>query len=107
MGLCYRCEYRALVMEGEHGPRYECNAKDHEVGSCYMFRPVKPPVLQKSPGYKGRPRLEPIMCCARERMAGIANCGLGVKKIGRDKLSLYWIPGNTFGTKKKASRRKA
>jgi hypothetical protein len=50
IGLCFRCEHRARFFETGHGPRCECQAKNQAVGSCYMYRPVRPVVLAPNDG---------------------------------------------------------
>ena len=49
--LCYRCEIRASILEGdEHIPRYECGDTTRAVTGCYLFVPTLPPVLKKAKG---------------------------------------------------------
>ena len=52
--LCHRCEYRAQYLEGEsikkgsgRGPRMECKS-NWAVNSCYMYKPIKPLVIEPS-----------------------------------------------------------
>ena len=49
IGLCHRCEHRAVWHETKARPRYECGAED-AVAGCYMYKPVKPVVLVKVKG---------------------------------------------------------
>lgn len=95
IGLCFRCEQRARVMEGEHGPRYECNEKTSSRVSCYMYRPVRPVVTKKAPGYKKRPRFGPGLICAREMAVEVCSDKHGLlvpRDLGRGKVCLFWMP---------------
>lgn len=67
IALCHRCEYRALYKEEGHRPRYECGM-DYAVCSCYMYRPVKPVLLERNAGDR-RPLGGPAMFGARAHRA--------------------------------------
>lgn len=92
IGLCFRCEERARVMEGEHGSRYECNNKNVNVCSCYMYKPVKPVVTKISKGYKKDLRFAPAIVSARETGCEILDGKLILEDFGYGKACLYWKP---------------
>lgn len=49
LGLCWRCEWRALAFETGHGPRHECHSDLLQAKyACYMYRPVKPYIVSKA-----------------------------------------------------------
>ena len=66
MGLCFRCEFRARYLEKKQevgeatAPRFECHMVEQSVHSCYMFRPVKPLVIEKNDSEKQLPIDRPI-----------------------------------------------
>jgi hypothetical protein len=55
-GLCHRCEHRVNFIEhkgiGCARPKYECGDLTITKGSCYMYMPVKPVILQVQKGDK-------------------------------------------------------
>jgi len=50
--LCYRCEHRAMFLEGEYRPRHECGLITSAVENCYMYRPTRPMIIKKQKGDK-------------------------------------------------------
>jgi hypothetical protein len=104
MGLCHRCEHRALALEskGEWRPRYQCGDVNRNVIDCYMYRPVKPLILEPAdserrlklfPGRRGRPRFVGCMFAGREQAAGIADCEIVATPQGPpDGTVLWWWP---------------
>jgi hypothetical protein len=88
--LCFRCEFRARFHETGSGPRHECKM-DYGVRSCYMYRPVRPCLLE--PLRKDiRPRFGPSLISSRERCAGIADGSYVAKKVKGNVCVLYWTP---------------
>jgi len=75
IGLCFRCEHRALWHEtaGAHRPRHECGEWARAVGGCYMFLPVRPCVLARSDG-DTRPIAASWMLAARSRGVEVCDC---------------------------------
>ena len=52
VGLCHRCEHRALNRENpNYQPRCECGDKGATY-ACYMYRPIVPVILTKVKGDK-------------------------------------------------------
>lgn len=94
-GLCFRCEHRAMFLERGMQPRCECGDVEGTVCSCYMYKPVRPVLLDRNEG-DDRPRFAGAMIAARERCVGVAerdvDIELGlVERNGR--AMLYWKPG--------------
>ena len=91
MSLCYRCEHRAINKEDpdEH-PRYECGTDD-SVGSCYMYKPVKPVLLSPNKG-DDRPVFAGSLISARMRRVEMPEdlMELEGKEISEGKYVLYW-----------------
>ena len=96
-GLCFRCEHRARHLEGDHGPRFECQQPASTCGSCYMFTPVLPPVLARAPGQPRWRKLNmPSMFRARSIAAGYAR---PVYHVGREPaFELTLVAGRKRGT---------
>lgn len=55
MGLCFRCEHRAIFLEEDKKPRAECGNSTRSVVSCYMFTPTKPITVKRSVPNDDRP----------------------------------------------------
>ena len=92
IGLCFRCEHRARYLETNQRPRLECSLTDKSVYSCYMYRPVKPVILEKNKNDR-RYQLAPMMMSARSHVYRLPKDGdeiiLIATKIKR-KLFLFW-----------------
>jgi DNA-directed RNA polymerase subunit RPC12/RpoP len=118
-GLCNRCETRAEHFETGSQPRCECGsvelvkadkddvvaascphcngrvrAKPQAVVGCYMYRPVRPVVLQKRAG-DGRPQFSEAMVSARSEGVRTAcskeDIDLASWSKGNDTM-LFWMP---------------
>ena len=94
--LCFRCEYRARALESGSGPRYECTylskgGKPQGVSSCYLYRPVSPLVLSRTPGDLRSP-FGPAMCCARSCAVSVAQVKYRIKTTGKRLWVLYAVP---------------
>jgi len=89
--LCYRCEKRARYLEDGHAPRCECADVNRAVYCCYAYRPVKPVVLARAPGYEDRPRFSPGMICARERAVRVYDGEYAVADV-KDGSVIYVLP---------------
>ena len=91
IGLCYRCEHRALYNETQdHTPRYECGCPSQSVVSCYMYQPVKSLIMARNKGDK-RPLFGPQMISARSHAIGIAKGEYQVIKQGKG-FALFYMP---------------
>lgn len=88
MGLCYRCEYRALFHETGNGPRCECQDPKSSVRSCYMYKPVKPVVLAPNEG-DSRPMFAGAMISCRSHFVRVAEGRIRGKGFD-DGVVLYW-----------------
>lgn len=88
--LCFRCEFRTLVMEGNPGPRSECNQTDKAVHACYMYRPVAPLILKPIKGEK-RPILAHYYLSGRCHSVGIAEGEYHAVKRKNGTVA-YWRP---------------
>lgn len=89
-GLCFRCEHRALSLEGKGEPRCECGMHTVQVMSCYMFKPTKPIITKVASGYKKCLRFGPTFLAAREQGIELFEGHLSLKKLKQDKVYLYW-----------------
>lgn len=71
VSLCFRCEHRALWHEsnGEWKPRCECGDYKISKFTCYMYRPVKPVVLEKLDKKDRRSVFSPALFSARSCIA--------------------------------------
>ena len=94
IGLCFRCEWRALFLEKEMRPRYECGVIKEAKVSCYMFKPIQPVILAPLDRKDKRPRFAGAMISSREQVCGLAeNFELGTHKGNKkDEVILYWKP---------------
>ena len=92
MSLCYRCEHRAQFNESERRPRYECGDTKMSVCGCYMYKPVRPVILEKDKD-DIRPQFGPQMISARSRFKGVADSRLSIVEQDGGKV-LYWTPTN-------------
>jgi hypothetical protein len=113
IGLCWRCEHRALWFEteGKHQPRCECGSvyqteKDrpdglkgkiitgHSSGACYMFKPVKPVTLEavqtNRPFMPGIPMITSRMSGTMDQDGKDFNLHCDI--IGRKKCQMFWLP---------------
>lgn len=94
-GLCFRCEHRAVFLETEFGPRFECKETDKSKMQCYMYKPTRPAILKRAKGDK-RPRFAGWGLSSREEIVRVAEDGkdviLKMKTIGKDEAMLYWQP---------------
>jgi hypothetical protein len=89
IGLCYRCDYRAVYLETKQGPRSECKDKG-AVCSCYMYMPVKPVELRPNEN-DNRPMFSGAILSARAKGVRIAEVELKLKKYKRESV-IYWVP---------------
>jgi len=96
MGLCFRCEHRAVFHESNIAPRVECGSKI-AVHSCYMYRPVVPLVLAPQDRKDKRPFLGPAMIASRTVSIGVSQGSYRYVLQG-DGIVVYWKPK---GRKKK------
>lgn len=93
IGLCFRCENRANVLEKKAiASRCECKDIERAVVSCYMYTPIKPVVTE--PAYKNdiRPRFAGAMISKREKFSEIMDGDLAVEDLGKGRMCLYWKP---------------
>ena len=97
MGLCFRCEHRAVFHESNIAPRYECGCKGFAVCSCYMFKPVKSLILAPLDKKDKRPFLGPAMIASRAVSIGVSQ-GSYRYVLQSDGIVVYWKPK---GRKKK------
>jgi len=75
IGLCHRCEHRAVHRETGRQPRCECGDPG-AIGGCYMYMPVRPVGTRISASEKARrgvrrPRMPGYMS-GREQAAAVA-----------------------------------
>ena len=94
IGLCNRCEHRALFEETGHGPRWECKQPGRSVYSCYMYTPVLPIMLEVNDG-DSRPIDAGWMIAPRSHAVGVACDKVDVELcIHKDSKSFmkYWSP---------------
>ncbi len=89
-GLCYRCERRALFLEGHGAMRYECGGTN-AVGCCYGYLPVKPITVKHAKGYGRRPMLYPLALSARVERKKDPELTLEFK-VAKSEFVFYWIP---------------
>lgn len=89
-GLCFRCEHRALSLEGRGNSRCECGDHNAQVASCYMFQPAKPVVTKMVSGYKKFMRFQPWMIAAAEQGVELFNGTLNLISITKVKVVLLW-----------------
>jgi hypothetical protein len=94
--LCHRCEIRAQIMEGGASvPRYECGDRDNAIVSCYMFRPVIPPVLKMNKGER-RPFPASAMISGRVTAArlpkNVKEAFLNRLVLSENQFVIYWEP---------------
>ena len=62
--LCYRCEHRLRFLEYKQPrPRYQCGTVEESVGSCYMFAPQRPIVVERNDEEDPRPLSAGYMSC--------------------------------------------
>lgn len=100
-GLCFRCESRALFLEGKGQPRCECGDSTRQVCSCYMFRPCKPVVTIEHKYSKiRRPRFSSPMLSSREQGVELYDGQLYVLKINNKKVCILWKLKMGIGRKK-------
>lgn len=104
-GLCFRCEYRARAHEkacftGEaSGPRVECSSLETTVNSCYMFKPIKPPVLKSKDESEWRPAIPGSILSGRviiDEEKNEKELLLNVEKAGKEKFIMYWDSKKTI-----------
>lgn len=104
VGLCHRCEFRAQYLEEGHGPRMECKANG-AVGSCYMYKPVKPLAIRNREGDERYPIPGGIFS-ARVQAIKIPEELLEISLFEYEKsLLLFWQP-KTFKERKMAAKKK-
>jgi hypothetical protein len=103
VGLCYRCEHRAVAREtrGAIRPRYQCGV-EYGASDCYQFSPVRPPVLIPSESerrlWKGkRPRFAGTMIAGREESHGAANCRILLLRVGKEGRVPFCVPEEIAG----------
>ena len=88
--LCHRCEYRAQALETGVAPRYECGESGAVCG-CYMYRPVRPLVLEADEEDK-RILGGPWMISSRAHAVAIGDVEPVGHKVGKHGLMTYWRP---------------
>ena len=117
-GLCQRCEHRVRFLEHGIRPRMECGIVPRECrvcrdktmqerracthcngsgysmgmssGSCYMYRPVRPVVLQRTDPDDPRPMTSGILAC---RSRGVRLPEMDMKEhLEEDGRLWYWAP---------------
>lgn len=96
-GLCFRCEHRALFLEGKGQPRCECGEINNQVCACYMFKPCMPVIttVLEYPGMAKRPRFSSPMLSSRERGVELYGGQLHAVRIDKKKACLLWKKGRT------------
>ncbi len=72
-GLCFRCEHRANYLETGQAPRMECGSPEMCVGGCYMYKPVRPVVVEQQNPDDPRPIFGPPMLAGRVRFKRVSN----------------------------------
>lgn len=91
--LCFRCEKRALYLEGRPGAfRSECKNVNIAVGGCYQFTPIKPIALAPRKG-DNRPLSLNLLSCRVERVPVEVNLEL-YPCVNKKEVSTIpcWIP---------------
>ena len=89
MSLCYRCEYRAQFLETGNRPRYECGEIEKSKHGCYMYRPIKPVVLQRDMDDE-RPQFGPWFFSSHSYFVRIADeMKLNIKQT-EEGSTIYW-----------------
>ena len=105
IGLCYRCEHRAVFNETIKSPhptmpRMQCGDVGVNVIGCYMYRPVLPVILRKDKD-DPRPQFAGAMISSRSEVNRVAKAELRyacnslttklrAAKAGEDGEILYW-----------------
>jgi hypothetical protein len=88
LGLCYRCEHRAVFLEAGYHPRFECGMEKMASSVCYMFMPCKPVAVAPQSGEK-RPMFGPWMIAGRVQAQGLVDQGrLRLNIVGVDDLAV-------------------
>ena len=100
VGLCHRCEHRALFYETGMRPRYECGSGDAVTG-CYMYNPVKPMIVKKREK-DPRPVTMNILS-ARVEAVRVGEVILD-SIILNGEIMFYWMPNNGHKTPKRGKR---
>lgn len=99
VGLCYRCQHRLDFLEKGRQPRCQCGDIDKAVGSCYMFKPIKPLIIvpfeseKRIEGLK-RPLFGPAAFAGRKSGYEPNNVKLDVIEQ-EDGFLLHWVPVTT------------
>ena len=88
--LCFRCEHRADFHETQARPRYECGDVEQAVCGCYMYKPVRPVVLERDEGDPRAVADAPIIA-ARAHGVAIASGDYIMRKSG-GLYSVYYVP---------------
>lgn len=92
IGLCFRCEHRALFHEEKIQPRCECSMTNCAVHSCYMFKPVRPIVLKQLDKKDKRPMSLNYFSC---RVCGKKTEDLKAQMIKvKEGFLVWWEPKN-------------
>ena len=107
MGLCWRCDHRAVAYETGAGPRCECTMVDTATVGCYMYRPtrpytVKPQAYERTLRVK-RPVFGPAIIAARVQPVRVAECSYIQRSGHRSEATAYAVP--TLISAKRDSRR--
>ncbi len=93
-GLCFRCEHRAQYFETGHAPRMECGSPEICVGGCYMYKPVKPVVVEQQNPNDPRPIFGPALIAGRvqyKRLASDDEVQLKLVSPSKGEYFLTWI----------------
>ena len=89
--LCFRCEHRAEFLEGKRRPRYECGLVTQSKHTCYMFKPCKPVVLEKSDKKDFRPPLVGDLFSCRSKAVKLRdNVKLTINNLDDDTYVFEW-----------------
>lgn len=109
LGLCWRCEWRALAFETGRGPRYECHSDLLTAKyACYMYRPVKPYIMEKSDLKDLRGFVGSILS-ARYHPIGLPYLDLNYVEVNKNSGYIYYTPkkeGFPNGKKRECSKNK-
>ena len=92
LGLCFRCEHRAIFLETGDHPRFECGMEKMASSGCYMFMPCKPIAVAPNKGEK-RPIFGPWMIAGRVHANGLVDherLSLQLVGIDKDSVAAVW-----------------
>jgi hypothetical protein len=92
IGLCHRCEHRAVFYETGRRPRMECGDVGRACSACYMFHPVVPLVLQAMDPKDSRPLFGPAVIASRVVSHRKAETKATAMPLGKGEFLVVCVP---------------